>query len=177
MAATHSSSVTGCRTMFGLILMAMLLAWSPSCWASSWQENVRPIMYVPYGKNHPKFIYICYCFCFYSILVNTFILRVRKKAALCACWWFSPVCPERKWSIRPILLLFFPSMLFLVFVSPHFSRLPKKPEGEEKILLLPAAVACLPSFLRTSSLQMVTWCVLFSILASKQGGRNGREIY
>ena len=62
----------------------------------------------------------------------------------------SPGLPKRKWSIRPILLLFFLSLSLSILFSCYFvlpsSRLLKKnPEGE-KILLLPAAVACLPSF-------------------------------
>ncbi|KAI9562744.1 putative semaphorin-1A [Daphnia sinensis] len=45
MAAANVHSSVG--PMFGLILM---MAWSTS-WASSWQENVRPIMTVPYGAD------------------------------------------------------------------------------------------------------------------------------
>ena len=70
---------------------------------------------------------------------------------MCVCtMMISPGLPKRKWSIRPILLLFFLSLSLSILFSCYFvlpsSRLLKKnPEGE-KILLLPAAVACLPSF-------------------------------
>jgi hypothetical protein len=61
MAAAAAAKTSGysTATMFGLILM---MAWSSSCWASSWQENVRPIMFVPYGKICQKNIFFYFSF-------------------------------------------------------------------------------------------------------------------
>lgn len=70
MAAVKTSLCSSYSTMFGLILM---MAWSSTSWASSWQENVRPIMYVPYGKFVCKFF-----FYFYSSLCSVLIKRNRK---------------------------------------------------------------------------------------------------
>ena len=38
-------------TLLGLILWLMMMMTAPGCCSSSWQDNVRPIMYVQLGKR------------------------------------------------------------------------------------------------------------------------------
>ena len=76
MAAVKTSLCSSYSTMFGLILM---MAWSSTSWASSWQENVRPIMYVPYGKFVCKFFYLYSLLCSVLIKKQEMVNSKRKK--------------------------------------------------------------------------------------------------